>query len=113
MATPPSVFVVTTPTLEGHRIVRYIGIVAGESILGVGLGSDIVAGIKNLTGERVTEWEVEIQRARHAAITEMAARAQHWGANAVVGVAMDDEAIGSILMVAATGTAVVVESAKA
>lgn len=113
MAAPPGIVAVTTPGIEGRRISRYIGIAAGESIMGVGFGSDILAGIKNFTGERVGEWEVEIRRARHIAIAEMCQRAQTWGANAVVGVAVDYEAIGTILMVTATGTAVVTEPAGA
>lgn len=104
---------VTTPGLEGYRIVRYLAIVAGETILGTGFESDIMAGIKDFTGSRVKEWEEYIQSARYAAISEMSQRAQAAGANAVVGVSIDYEVIGSkgsIVMVTATGTAVIAES---
>ena len=109
---PPQVLAVTTPGVEGYRVARYVGIVAGEAILGTGFGADVKAGIKDFTGSRVTGWEEEIQRARFTALSVMAQRAQAWGANAVVGVSLDTEGMGpqgSILLVTATGTAVVVE----
>ncbi|HLE46356.1 MAG TPA: heavy metal-binding domain-containing protein [Thermoplasmata archaeon] len=109
---PPQVLAVTTPGVEGYRIARYLGIVAGEAILGTGFGADVLAGVTDVTRSRVAEWEGEIQRARSTALSEMSRRAQAWGANAVVGVSVDTEAMGpqgSILLVTATGTAVVVE----
>ncbi len=115
MATPPSppqVLAVTTAGVEGYRIARYLGIVSGEAILDTGLGAEVVAGTQELTGGRATEWEREVQRARFTALSAMSQRAQAWGANAVVGVCLDTEAMGmqgSILLVTATGTAVVVE----
>lgn len=75
----------------------------------MGFERDFIAGIKNFTGARVTEWEDEIQRARYLALTEMMQRAGSWGANAVIGVSIDFESIGGIVMVTATGTAVLVE----
>ena len=106
------ILAVTTPELAGYRIARYLGIVAGEAIMGTPFGADFIAGIKDFTGSRVTEWESEVQQARHIAIVEMTQRAQAWSANAVVGVTLDYEAMGqygSIVLVMATGTAVVVE----
>ncbi|MEK6851045.1 MAG: YbjQ family protein, partial [Candidatus Thermoplasmatota archaeon] len=108
---PPSVLAVTTPDLPGYRIVRPLGIVAGETVMGTGWASDLVAGFKDSTGDRVREWEAEIERARYSAIVEMTQRAHAWGANAVVGVALDYDVMGqggSIILVTATGTAVVV-----
>ena len=115
VAVPP-ILAVTTPELAGYRITRYLGIVAGEAIMGWVLGAEFLAGIQDLTGRGVTESEPEIQRARHTSIVEMTRRAQTWGANAVVGVALDLEVLGqtgSIILVTATGTAVVVEPISA
>ena len=115
VAAPP-VLAVTTPELAGYRITRYLGIVGGEAIMGTDFGKDLMAGIKDITGGRLTEWEPEIQRARHASIVEMTQRAQAWGANAVVGVSLDLETMGqsgSIILVTATGTAVIVEPVTA
>jgi uncharacterized protein YbjQ (UPF0145 family) len=112
MAAPPPVLAVMTPSLEGQRILRYIGIVAGEAILGTGFGQDLTASLLDLTGGRVSGWEAQIQQARYTALTEMCRRAQSAGANAVVGAALDYEFVGqggSIVFVSATGTAVVAE----
>ena len=111
MAGPPPVFAVTTPSMEGYRITRYLGIVPGEAILGTGFDRDFIAEIKDFTRGRVGEWENQIQLARQTAIVEMSQRAAAWGANAVVGVTMDYEVMGSggsIILVTATGTAVIV-----
>ena len=114
MAAPPPVLAVTTPSLEGQRITRYVGVVAGEAIVGTGFEQNLTASLRDLTGGRVTGWEGQLQQARYAALAEMCQRAQAAGANAVVGVSLDYEFIGqggSIVFVSATGTAVVAEPA--
>ena len=91
---------------------RYVGIVAGEAVLGTGFEQDITASLRDFTGGRVSGWEAQIQQARYTALTEMCQRAQAAGANGVVGVALDYEFVGqggSIVFVSATGTAVVAE----
>jgi uncharacterized protein YbjQ (UPF0145 family) len=106
------VTVTTTPTVEGKRITRYCGIVAGEAILGANLFKDLFAGIRDLVGGRSATYERELQRARDIALTELQQHAQELGANAVVGVDLDYEVLGQgngMLMVSASGTAVVVE----
>lgn len=102
----------TTPNLEGKRITRYCGVVAGEAILGANLFKDLFAGIRDLVGGRSGTYEKELQRARDIAMKELAERAQELGANAVVGIDLDYEVMGEkngMLMVSASGTAVVVE----
>ncbi len=101
----------TTPTVEGHTIVEYKGIVFGEVISGVDVFKDFSAGISNFFGGRSGTYEEELMKAREAALAEMEQRAAALGANAVVGVDMDYEVLGSnngMLMVTASGTAVVV-----
>ena len=102
----------TTPTIEGKRITRYCGIVAGEAILGANLFKDLFAGIRELVGGRSATYERELQRARDIALQELEERARGLGANAVVGIDLDYEVLGQgngMLMVSASGTAVVVE----
>ena len=102
----------TTPNLEGKRIVRYCGVVAGEAILGANIFKDLFAGIRDLVGGRSGTYEKELQRARDIALKELAERAAELGANAVVGIDLDYEVMGEkngMLMVSASGTAVVVE----
>jgi uncharacterized protein YbjQ (UPF0145 family) len=104
--------VTTTPSVEGRRITRYCGVVAGEAILGANLFKDLFAGIRDLVGGRSATYERELQRARDIAMEELRQRAQDLGANAVVGVDLDYEVLGQgngMLMVSASGTAVVVE----
>jgi uncharacterized protein YbjQ (UPF0145 family) len=104
--------VTTTPSIDGRRITRYCGVVAGEAILGANLFKDLFAGIRDLVGGRSATYERELQRARDIAMEELRQRAQELGANAVVGVDLDYEVLGQgngMLMVSASGTAVVVE----
>ncbi|TXH71360.1 MAG: heavy metal-binding domain-containing protein [Thiothrix sp.] len=102
----------TTPTIEGKRITKYCGVIAGEAILGANIVKDLFAGIRDLVGGRSGTYERELQRAREIALQELQERAQELGANAVVGIDIDYEVLGSsgsMLMVSASGTAVVLE----
>jgi uncharacterized protein YbjQ (UPF0145 family) len=104
--------VTTTPTIEGKRITKYCGVVAGEAILGANIFKDLFAGIRDLVGGRSGTYERELQRARDIALKELQERATELGGNAVVGIDLDYEVMGQnngMLMVSASGTAVVVE----
>ncbi len=104
--------VVTTPTVEGKKVVRYIGIVSGEAILGANIFRDFFAGIRDIVGGRSAAYEEELRKAKDIALAEMTQQAQMAGGNAVIGVDLDYETIGSngsMLMVSASGTAVVLE----
>jgi uncharacterized protein YbjQ (UPF0145 family) len=100
------IIVTTTPSVEGHRITAYKGIVTGEAILGANIFRDIFAGISDIVGGRSGAYEQELGRARETAMQEMEDRAAALGANAVVGVDLDYEVINNMLMVSASGTAV-------
>ena len=102
----------TTPQVEGRKIERYRGIVFGEVISGVDMFRDIAAGFRNIFGGRSAGYEDELQRAREEAMAEMSQRAEAMGANAVVGIDVDYEVLGSdngMLMVTVSGTAVVLD----
>lgn len=102
----------TTPSVEGKKIIEYKGIVFGEVISGVNFIKDIAASFSNFFGGRSESYEKELIQARENAIQEMENRAAAMGANAVVGVDIDYEILGAdngMLMVTASGTAVVVE----
>nr|WP_321457734.1 heavy metal-binding domain-containing protein [uncultured Cohaesibacter sp.] len=104
--------ITTTPNVEGHVIRDYKGLVNGEAILGANIFKDFFAGIRDIVGGRSGSYESELQRAREIAIDEMVQYARHLGANAIIGVDVDYETVGdkgSMLMVAASGTAVVIE----
>ena len=102
---------VTTPSIEGKRILQYHGLVSGEAILGANIFLDFFAGIRDIVGGRSAAYEQELRKAKNIAMEEMQAEARAMGANAVVGVDLDYETIGkgTMLMVSASGTAVTVE----
>ena len=107
--------VVTTPTIEGKPIKRYLGLVSGEAILGANIFKDFFASIRDIVGGRSAAYEQELRKAKELAIGEMSEQAKALGANAVVGVDLDYETIGigqggNMLMVSANGTAVVHET---
>jgi len=99
----------TTPSVEGHRIASYHGIVVGEAILGANVFRDIFAGITDILGGRSGAYEQELGKARSVALQEMEEHARDKGANAVVGVDLDYEVINNMLMVSASGTAVTIQ----
>lgn len=104
------VIVSTTPTLQGKRITRYLGIVTGEAILGANVFRDMLAGIRDIIGGRSGADQQELRKAKDIALKEMMDQARSLGATAVVGIDLDYETIGnSMLMVSASGTAVVCE----
>ena len=104
----------TTSTIEGKKIKEYRGIVFGEVVNGVNFTKDFLASITNFVGGRSKEYEEELVNSRADAINEMMERAKKIGANGLVGVKVDVETIsvnenGVMLLVVASGTAVVVE----
>lgn len=101
----------TTPQIEGHPIREYKGVVTGETIIGANMFKDIFAGIRDIVGGRAGSYEKVLIEAKDTSLQEMMQRAQALGANAVVGIDIDYETIGangSMLMVATSGTAVVI-----
>jgi uncharacterized protein YbjQ (UPF0145 family) len=101
----------TTSTLQDRHIDDYKGVVSGEAILGANAFRDMFAGIRDIVGGRSAAYERELQKAKDLAIREMVERARDTGANAVIGIDLDYETVGqngSMLMVTASGTAVVV-----
>lgn len=104
--------VTTTPSIEGKRIIRYYGIVTGETIIGANLFRDFFAGIRDIVGGRSGSYEEVLRQAKDTALREMQEQAAMMGANAVIGVDLDYETVGSgssMLMVTASGTAVRIE----
>ena len=102
----------TTPTVEGRRIVTYYGVVTGETIIGANVMRDFMAGIRDFFGGRSGAYEEVLREAKNTALAEMAQEAQRLGANAVVGIELDDGTVGgsgSRLMATCSGTDVRIE----
>lgn len=101
--------ITTTDSLDGHHIRKYLGIVTGEAILGANVFKDFFAGIRDIVGGRSAAYERELKKAREIAFSEMTQQARERGANAIVGIDIDYETVGSeggMLMVTVSGTAV-------
>ena len=102
--------VTTTNSIEGHRITAYKGVVVGVAIMGANVVRDLFAQVTDIVGGRSGAYERKLQDAREVAFRELEQRAEAAGGNAVVGVDIDYEVVGnSMLMVSASGTAVVIE----
>jgi uncharacterized protein YbjQ (UPF0145 family) len=102
----------TTNTIEGKKTVKYLGLVSGDAILGANIFRDFFASIRDIVGGRSAAYEKELRKAKDIALGEMREQAKNLGANAIVGIDIDYETIGtnsSMLMVSASGTAVVLE----
>lgn len=100
---------ITTPTVEGHKIEHYYGVVSGETIIGANFVRDFMAGVRDFFGGRSNSYEQVLREAKETAMREMAEQASRMGANAVVGIDLDYETVGSngsMLMVTCSGTAV-------
>jgi uncharacterized protein YbjQ (UPF0145 family) len=104
----------TTSTLQNKNVRQYLGIVTGEAILGANIFRDFFAGLRDIVGGRSGAYEESLRQAKDIAMREMQEAAERLGANAVIGVDLDYETIsvgqgGGMLMVSASGTAVIVD----
>lgn len=100
----------TTPTIEGHPIREYRGVVTGETIIGANFVKDFFAGLRDVFGGRSGSYEKVLRKAKDTALQEMTEHAASLGCNAIVGIDLDYETVGqngSMLMVTCSGTAVV------
>jgi uncharacterized protein YbjQ (UPF0145 family) len=105
----PFMILTTTPNIENKTISAYLGIVTGEAIVGANIFRDLFANIRDIVGGRSAAYERELERARQLALDDLKESAQRVGADAVVGVDLDYEVLGSnngMLMVSISGTAV-------
>ena len=99
----------TTPSIEGRPIASYLGIITGEAIVGANIFRDLLANIRDIVGGRSDAYERELERARNLALDDLRAAAAQAGADAVIGIDIDYEVLGSnngMLMVSVSGTAV-------
>lgn len=104
--------ITTSHNIEGHNILEYKKIVFGEVISGINFIKDFSAGLTNFFGGRSSSYEGDLISSRENAINEMQQRAEKLGANAIIGVDVDYEVLGTannMIMVTASGTAVVID----
>ena len=99
----------TTHSIEGKNIEQYLGVVSAEVIIGANVFKDILGGLRDFFGGRSGTYEKVLMEAKQNAMDELIQRSQSLGANAIVGIDLDFETVGSggsMLMVIASGTAV-------
>jgi uncharacterized protein YbjQ (UPF0145 family) len=99
----------TTSTIQGREVEAYLGVVFGDAVLGVNVFKDLMASIRDVVGGRSGTYERELANARDNAMTALTAQAQRLGADAIIGIDIDYEVLGSnngMLMVSASGTAI-------
>jgi uncharacterized protein YbjQ (UPF0145 family) len=106
--------ITTTPSVDNAKVVKYLGVITGEAILGANIFRDIFAAVRDVVGGRSASYERELGKAREIALAELEDWAEELGANAVIGVDIDYESFGKtngMMMVSATGTAVIIDRA--
>ena len=99
----------TTNTIEGKSVTNYLGIVTSEVIIGANFMKDFLGGLRDFFGGRSGTYESVLKEAKESALAELRQNAQSMGADAILGIDLDYETIGSggsMLMVTASGTAV-------
>jgi uncharacterized protein YbjQ (UPF0145 family) len=99
----------TTHNIEGRKISQYLGIVTSQTIIGANFFKDILGGLRDIFGGRSGTYEKVLDEAKQYAMSELIQKAQVMGADAVIGIDLDYETVGSngsMLMVSASGTAV-------
>jgi uncharacterized protein YbjQ (UPF0145 family) len=98
--------ITTTTQVQGIEVRAYLGVVAGEAVMGINMFRDMFASVRNIVGGRAAGYEKALAQGRKTALDEMAVQAENIGADAVIGVSLDYEDVGGMMLVCATGTAV-------
>lgn len=109
---PSGFMIVTTPEVAGYRITKVFGVVTGLTPRTRGILGKFVAGFESMFGGEITAFTSELEKARLDAIRRVRNKALNLGANAVVGLDMETSDLGlqlGVVVISATGTAVVIE----
>ena len=100
----------STSTLENKTIVKYHGLVNGESLIGSNIYKDLFSGVRDVVEGRTTAYAEELDTARNEAIKAMEAKAKELGANGIVGLKISYNnlggTMGNTILVTVYGTAV-------
>ena len=100
----------STSTLENKTIVKYHGLVNGESLIGPNIYKDWSSGVRDVVEGRTTAYAEELDSARNEAIKAMEAKAKELGANGIVGLKISYNnlggTMGNTILVTVYGTAV-------
>lgn len=102
--------IVTTPSIEGKSVKKYLGLVTGEGLIGANVYKDIFSGVRDVVGGRTSTYEEELKNAREIALKSMEEKAEAIGANAILNVRVKYSnlggTMGNTILISITGTAV-------
>ncbi|MDI6644285.1 MAG: heavy metal-binding domain-containing protein [Methanobacteriaceae archaeon] len=102
--------ILTTPLMEGKKIVEYHGLVTGEALLGANVYKDLFSGVRDVVGGRTSAYEEELQKARDIALESMMEKAEKLNANGIIGVNITYNnlggTMGNTILVTVFGTAI-------
>ncbi|WP_417659596.1 YbjQ family protein [Pseudidiomarina sp.] len=105
----------TSPSFDGYEVEKYLGVVTSNVVTGTGIFSDIAASFSDFFGGRSIAYKKQLESIREEAINELENKARALGANAVVGLSVDNDQISGkntqMLMITVTATAVVLKQA--
>lgn len=98
----------TTSSLEGKAITAYHGLISSEVIVGANVIKDIFASFTDIFWGRSSMYEHSLISGKNQAIDELIKKAEKLGANAIIAIDLDFEAVGkwSMFMINAVGTAI-------
>lgn len=100
----------TTDAAPGHRIVKVLGLVRGNTVRTRNIGADFLAGLRNLVGGEVNQYTRMLAQSREQALDRWRAEALQIGANAIVGLRITTSTVmQGAAEILAYGTAVIVE----
>jgi uncharacterized protein YbjQ (UPF0145 family) len=100
----------TLSDIPGKKIVKYIGLVKGNTIRARHVGRDILAILRGLVGGEISDYTKMMAESREQALDRMIEEAKGLGANAVVGIRITTSMIMSgASEILVYGTAVQVE----
>jgi len=103
--------VTTTPNIPGYKVTKVFGVVTGITARTRGIGGRIVAGIQTALGGEVEAFTSEMEKARREALQRAIEKAMKIGANALIGLDFETSDIfNGVVLISATGTAVVAEA---
>lgn len=107
-----SFIITTTPTIQGYKIKKVLGVVTGLTPRTRGVLGQFVGGIQSMFGGEITAFTSELEKARLEAMERVRSKAISLGANAIVGLDLETSDMGfqmGVVVISATGTAVIVE----
>mgnify|MGYP001553829687 CR=1 FL=1 len=102
--------VVTSEEIAGKKVVRTLGLVRGNTVRARHIGSDILAGLRNIVGGEVHEYAKLIAESREQSLDRMVEEAADLGANAIIATRFTTSVmVAGAAELLAIGTAVIVE----